>query len=53
VSRFGNGWALADRLGEDLVGGLDPDEGTGSGVPVGGEQLDPGDQLLGRVSDLL
>ena len=40
---------LADRLGEDLVGGLDPGEGVGSGVPVGGEEVDLGDQLLDRT----
>src|ERR1019366_6678132 len=43
VSRFGNGWALADGLGEDLVGGLDPGEWTGSGVPCGGEKVAPPD----------
>jgi len=49
ASRFGNGWSLADRLGEDLVRGLDPGKGAGSGVPVGGKQVDLGDELLDRT----
>ena len=46
VSRFGSRWALADRLGEDLVGGLGPHEWGRSGVPVRGERVDPCDELL-------
>src|SRR5450759_2359362 len=42
-------WSLADRLGEDLVRGLDPGKGAGSGVPVGGKQVDLGDELLDRT----
>ena len=37
---------LAHRLGEDLVGGLDPGEGAGSVVPLLGEAGDHGDELL-------
>jgi hypothetical protein len=37
---------LAHGLGEDGIGGLDPDEGTGALVPLAGEGLDHGDELL-------
>jgi hypothetical protein len=37
VSRFVSGWALSDRLGQDLVGRLDPAERRGPGIPGSGE----------------
>src|SRR5664279_2807071 len=45
VSRFVSRWPFADRLGEDLVRGLDPDERRGPGVPVGDEGGDRSDEF--------
>src|SRR5690606_10260579 len=44
VSRAGIGLCLANRLGEDLVGRLDPGERAGAGVPLTGEAFDRGGQ---------
>jgi DDE superfamily endonuclease len=44
VSRFAVGSWLADGLGEDLVGGLDPHERARSVIPGTGEGSDPGDE---------
>jgi hypothetical protein len=44
VSRAGMGLRLAHRLGQDLVGGLDPGERRGRRVPLAGEALDGGGQ---------
>src|SRR5664280_3253617 len=45
VSRFVSRWPFADRLGEDLVRGLDADERRGPGVPVGDEGGDRSDEF--------
>ncbi len=46
VSRFAGRSGLADRLGEDLIGGPDPDERARPGVPAGSESVDKGDKFL-------
>src|SRR6266581_1476448 len=49
VSRFRSSSLLADRLGEDLVGALDPGERRRPSAPVDGEGVDPVDELLDRT----
>jgi hypothetical protein len=56
VQRFGSG-LLFDGFGDDLFGGLGPDEGLGSFVVAGDEVLDRvdqfGDVVVGAAADLL
>jgi hypothetical protein len=44
VSRSGIGLRSSDRLGKDLIGGLDSGEGGCAGVPLAGEALDRGSE---------